>query len=87
MSTQLHDLADPLQQCGHCAGWARDALWCRIRLVGDEDGGVAMRCEECGYAPLVLAYLGHCPPDRVTQVWSVADLIAVGEQHVVSVHG
>lgn len=87
MVAQLHDLADPFQQCGHCAGWAPDQLWCRIRLIGDADGGVTMQCEECGYTPLVLAYLGHCPPDGATQVWSVADLIAAGEQHVVSVHG
>lgn len=82
----MSELID-MQQCGYCAGWARDQLWCRIRLAGDENGGITMACTECGYVPLVLAYLGYNPPADVVQVWSVAELIATGEQHVVQVHG
>lgn len=87
MTTQLHDHADPMQQCGYCTGWAAEELWRRIELVGDEHAGVQLRCKECGYRGKALAYLGWCPPVGTGQhVPSVAELLAVGEQHVITTH-
>lgn len=89
MAAQLHDLVDPLQQCGYCVGWAHAEPWSRIRLTGDDDGGVQLSCRECGYTGLVLAYLGWHNPrysTSVARVESVADLLTVGERHVVEHH-
>ena len=89
MTAQLHDLADPLQQCGYCAGWQQAELWARIQLMGDEDGGVLLSCRECGYRGKPLAYLGigGFPHDcNVVHAQSVAELLAVGERHVIEMH-
>lgn len=89
MATQLHDRADPLQQCGYCTGWTHEDLWRRIELVGDEDTGVLLRCKECGYQGQDLAYLGwhHLDGEAATYVTTVAELLAIGERHVVEHHG
>jgi hypothetical protein len=85
-TTPLHDAADPLRQCGYCAGWTHEELWSRIHLVGDVHCGVSIRCRECGYQGMDLAYLGWHPPDGIPHVMSVAELLRVGEQHVITVH-
>jgi hypothetical protein len=60
----------------------------RIRLVGDEDGGVGLECLDCpdGGRPLVYLrpYRGHpdCPDATVPTVDAVADLLAVGRTHL-----
>lgn len=88
MTEQLHNLADPMQQCGYCLGWQREELWRRIELIGEIGGDVTLRCRECGYAGLDLGRLGWASEyvGAGVRVESVAELLAVGERHVVDMH-
>jgi hypothetical protein len=61
----------------------------RIRLSGDEDGGVGLGCDDCWDGGRPLAYLRPHSHDstydndaKVAVVDATADLIAVGRAHL-----
>jgi hypothetical protein len=63
----------------------------RLRLVGDEDCGVGIQCDDCwdggrplGYYVGIARYYDDDP--KVTVVDSIADLLAVGRAHLDEKH-
>lgn len=61
----------------------RNAKFSRIRLVGDEDGGVGIECLDCWDGGRPLGYLGdgYATDSAVTVVTTVPELLDVGLCH------
>jgi hypothetical protein len=61
----------------------RNAKFSRIRLVGDEDGGVGIECLDCWGGGRPLGYLGdgYATDSAVTVVTTVPELLDVGLRH------